>query len=580
MNKTLVFLWVLFVSGLCLTSCRHKSVLPALQRADSLTYTFPDSAISLLQQLKDTVESLPRSEQMYYHLLTVKADDKAYVLHTSDSLITKVVDYYEKSGDEHRLPEAYYYAGRVYSDLNDAPQALDYYQRAAELLQDGNDYKLLRVVCSQMGELFMYQEVYEEAMKHYGLAYQYSLLTNDKRATVLNMCYVGLSHMAFGRADSAIICYQKAFQLAQEYGQKRLIDKTLSSLADIYQQTGQYELALKSFRMLDAEQKEIIGNLSVAGDLYYDLGMMDSALYYYNRLLETDDIYAQRAANKGCANVARAKGEYHKALEYMEHYICWDDSIKSVTNSESIRRQHTLYDYQLREEENYKLKANNAKQKRVNTYILFLMVLLAMSFVIYVQYSKWRSLMLRTRLEKLATLKEEQYKRSNQFIEENKRTIEQLERKLQDSNYENESMRNLLLAQKEQLLHLNNKVKVDIEEQSLAETALRQSDIYCKFYEASVNGEIKIEAKDWEQLRLSIDTCYKDFSKRLRAIYPMSDIELKISLLLKINISVTGIAHLTMRSKSAIVSARKKLYEKVFGEPGKAEQWDAFIAAL
>ena len=27
------------------------------------------------------------------------------------------------------LPEAYYYAGRVYADLGNAPQALDYYQK-------------------------------------------------------------------------------------------------------------------------------------------------------------------------------------------------------------------------------------------------------------------------------------------------------------------------------------------------------------------------------------------------------------------------------------------------------------------
>ena len=60
----------------------------------------------------------------------------------------------------------------------------------------------------------------------------------------------------------------------------------------------------------------------------------------------------------------------------------------------------------------------------------------------------------------------------------------------------------------------------------------------------------------------------------------MSDIELQICLLLKANISTTGIAQLTGRSKSAIVSARKKLYEKVHNEKGKPEQWDAFIVSL
>ena len=62
------------------------------------------------------------------------AADKAYMRHTSDTLIRQVVAYYEDGADPWLLPEAYYYAGRVYSDLGDAPQALDYFERAAEAL--------------------------------------------------------------------------------------------------------------------------------------------------------------------------------------------------------------------------------------------------------------------------------------------------------------------------------------------------------------------------------------------------------------------------------------------------------------
>ena len=99
--------------------------------------------------------------RMYHRLLTIKAADKAYVRHTSDSLIKKVVAYYEDDGDKSLLPEAYYYAGRVYRDLGDAPQALDYFEQAADALPLQGQEVLAGKIYSQTGSLFFYQQMYD-----------------------------------------------------------------------------------------------------------------------------------------------------------------------------------------------------------------------------------------------------------------------------------------------------------------------------------------------------------------------------------------------------------------------------------
>ena len=195
------------------------------------------------------------------------------------------------------------------------------------------------------------------------------------------------------------------------------------------------------------------------------------------------------------------------------------------------------------------------------------------------QYNKREKLQLATQLDKLNQIKEEQYRNSSQFIEENNRKIAELESALEQSNENSNELKQLLIAQKEQIMLLNSQAEATLKEQSLAEIALRQSDIYNKFHEAA-NGNGTIDSKDWEILCTAVDHYYKDFTTRLRSIYPISDMEKKICLLLKIGISVTGIALLTGRSKSAIVSARKKLYEKTHDETGKPEQWDAFIQKL
>ena len=109
--------YVLLACCLCLCACREGRYPRVLLQADSLAEVAPDSALRLLDGWADSVPTVPERVRMYYRLLTVKAADKAYITHTSDSIIRPVLDYYEQEGDRRLLPEAYYYAGRVYRDL-------------------------------------------------------------------------------------------------------------------------------------------------------------------------------------------------------------------------------------------------------------------------------------------------------------------------------------------------------------------------------------------------------------------------------------------------------------------------------
>ncbi len=96
---------------------------------------------------------------MYYQLLTIKARDKAYITHTSDSLILEVLHYYEKRKDKKHLPEAYYYAGRIYRDLGDAPQALEYFFKAIDVSSACMNYRLTSRINRQI-EPFIFIKKY------------------------------------------------------------------------------------------------------------------------------------------------------------------------------------------------------------------------------------------------------------------------------------------------------------------------------------------------------------------------------------------------------------------------------------
>ena len=99
-----------------------------MQQAEELMNTRPDSALHILEGMADSLAMLSDEAQMYYHLLTIQAKDKQYITHTDDSLINRIVEFYEDEGNDERLMMAYFYQGSTYRDMNDAPRALKAFQ--------------------------------------------------------------------------------------------------------------------------------------------------------------------------------------------------------------------------------------------------------------------------------------------------------------------------------------------------------------------------------------------------------------------------------------------------------------------
>lgn len=581
--KTLIqaLLQVVFLL-FCICSCHNKPYPKTIQRADSIVNIEPDSAVVLLKQLKDSISSEPKSTQMYYYLLSIKARDKAYIPHTSDSLILQIVHYYENKEDKKHLPEAYYYAGRICRDLGDAPQALDYFQKAIEVLEGSKDYRLFSRIYGQMGTLYMYQDIYDEALKAHKMTYHYATLANDSTAIIFNLRDIGDTFTGCNNTDSALYYYKKAYEQAKIVGNQHFIDIVQMGLASLYKQLKKYDLARKVLQSpLDNLTKERQNAIfAISADLYYQAENLDSAAYYYDQVIQLGNIYTTQTAHWGLAKIAKEGADYQTMLEHINQYEIYTDSIQKTTNTEIIHKMQSLYDYQLRVKENNLLRIQNAKQELWIIYIIFALIILIAFIIIYTQYNKRKKHLLKEQLAKLNNIKDGQYKKSSHFIEANNKRIQELEIQLESSTEQNSILKALLQAKKEQIIQTNSKIATDQKEQELAETAFRQSQIYSHFHIASNDDNMKLAKDDWQTLQIQIDSCYKGFTSRLRVLYPVSDIEMQICLLLKANLTTTGIAKLTGRSKSAIVSARKNLYEKIYGEKGKPEQWDTFIASF
>jgi len=102
---------------------------------------------------------------------------------------------------------------------------------------------------------------------------------------------MGRAYLSLKNTDSALICEQKAYDLAMETGNKKYLGSILLNFGRIQSAQDNKQLAIKYFRkaiVASAEQKYLRGvvasNLYLAG-LYEELGKRDSVFHCTNEAL-------------------------------------------------------------------------------------------------------------------------------------------------------------------------------------------------------------------------------------------------------------------------------------------------------
>ena len=211
--------------------------------------------------------------------------------------------------------------------------------------------------------------------------------------------------------------------------------------------------------------------------------------------------------------------------------------------------------------------------------ILIGIVLYAVLFVVTVQNSRRKVIVLQDRLDKIRMMQAQQEAQSQQSIAQNEEKIRELEtllRKLGDEN----SLLRLELEEKKATLAYNNKVAIiENEKRQQAETVIFSSDIYHRIQEC-LNGGRSLSHHDWTALAEMVNSIYTGFTEKLYSLYRMSEQDYHVSLLIKVRVQPKDIALLTAHSKESVASTRSRLYSKVFGKKGSSKDWDDFVLTL
>ena len=533
MKKNIVFLLILIpIIWISCDGMGHQTI--DFRKVENLMPQHPDSALMLLEQIENK-ENLSRKDKAHYSLLLTEAEDKTYVTHTTDSLISIAADYYEKTDDLGRKAKAWYYKGRINQDLGHPLKAQEYYLKALRDEEKIEDHALLGRIHNHIGMLYAYQKVYEKALPFQKKAVENFHLINDSTGQVFALRDLGRTFLMLGLQDSSIICNQKAIALMR----KRIIPSVYTELAGLYIDRQRMEEAhglLRTSLQNVAKPQAKYPVYLVLGELYKKSGQIDSARFYLQACINSAPLPETRAGGLfHLKEIALEKGQWEQAALLSKQYELLKDSIEQGKNAESIRNVQAFYSYNEIEQDLWEARLYASKQKSFYSLLITAcLFLLTVALLRFIHYRRERKNLLqrlkaneeqiqrneqtlknisdvkdslqneiqiyKTTERQLSKEKDEQLKRTNEEIRQKIMQLEKL------SHTKDELEKNLLTLRSENS-NLKKREQAREEERKKIEESerLQNERLYDKF--RSPAGWEPTDT-DWHKLFISVDKLY------------------------------------------------------------------------
>ena len=569
--RKIVHYIILFVAACMLLAACGRRATDAerlLARIDSLADVNPDSADVLLKPTA-ALALKGRENEEVCKLLRIKTDDKLYrpVTHYRDTIL-QLIDYFEHhpkvlpsllGSTGPALP--YLYAGRIFADLGDAPQALDYYQQALDVQPDipssigksSEELSLAKqrgLLHSLIGTIFVYQNLHYEAITSMQEANRSALQSKDTLDIIFNYRDIAGQYKFLENNDSSLSYYEKALYLAQESHNSNMCNDISLQIADLYNKMKDYSKAhhFVQASLCDIDSANISATYCIAADIYLNLGQKDSAYVFLQNLLKYGNVFGKQYAYRELSNIAIQRNDLLASKTYFRQYKLLDDSIRSRDNAETVARMHAAYNYQKHVKEAQRLKeANTLRGWLICLGILVLLVLLFLLLWVRAQ-ARERKL----RLQELHRIHEELQAKYALLTED----------KANDHSYASR------LAQLEK-----EKIWVNTRR-------IQESDVFKKLLQDSTCAVSNQEI--WDEVERVVNEAYPGFSDRLRLLLPrISAKEKQVSLLLKAQLTHQLIAEIICETQNGESNIRRRLSKKLFpSETPSSSKFDDFIGSL
>ena len=575
----IVIITVLFL----LVSCDgNRFVDSKMASADSLMDVCQDSAqtaLAMLDSLKAQKPDMSKAQQMHYDLIYAKAMNKSFVDFTTDSVMKRVVAYYDKHGSMNERMLAYYLLGCVYRDLQDAPASLDNYYKAVELADTTSascDYALLARIHGAMGDLYSVKSSPLMMIKEAKLAAKYAWMAKDTLAAVVAYRNQVGGYYDLDNSDSVLSISLKAHHFCRKNGLVTEMYHGLNAIIDVYINRKDYKRAGYYIQMMRQNADQFITPNQVRrgsellyyniGRYYCGIGKVDEGIGYFHKILTADHItFTHKEATYGGLHTAyQLKGIPDSISKYAQLFVNANDSSYRHSTVESMYNIQSMYDYQHYQQR--ALKAQTENQLLWLSMALSVVVLIFVAVVVFLYIRKQMKL----RKAVLVGINADY----NKVLDEYKRSVADL--KMIENNFEQYRQKKEQEIQQMNLA-LNSFHQVGENENWMTEISLLDNELVNHFH-AQANGvSCKISDSEWEKLKSLVEKQQPDFIRFISAPGKgLTDREYLVAILVKLHFIPSELSLLLGVGSQQITNIRSKINSKLFGKGG-AKTLDANI---
>lgn len=554
-NKYTSRFLIIFIGLLFIASCNRQRYPQALREADTLLYYHHnDSAAALLKAFgKDTAKA-DKSVKMYYTLLSTALKDKQFILLKDLSVPPKLIDYYESHGSQEKLARAYFYMGCTYRDLNDALNAIKYYQKAEEVALKINYYRLLEAINRERGDLLGRQFRYKEAARNFIRYHKYVILSRDSFCLPTAQVLLGQAYGLLQDRGRSLWHLRKAVDLAEKSGDKHQIENATYVLA-------RQLLIFNCYH--EARPFLAYYNDAQLARYYNGIGRPDSVILYGKRQLAADsnDLLSRMLAYDLLSGVYADRKDYVKAYENLHQAALLNDIIDSVSVTNEIVRMKSLYNYQLVNKEKQRLEIKHHRDSLVIAIGISSFVVIVLLLVIFYQYQ-----LNRKKQEKFAYIA--QIREADFQLNQLKLNIRHHEEEIKTLQQEKDVQENEIVIHKQALQQL------ETEKNRLYGWLFRQSPVYRKIQklEQQKDEEEKhravMKTVDQQELQKVLFGIYKEYIEQMKSLYPkLTDEDLRYLCLQQAGIDNLTIALCFGYTNTHTINQRKyRLKERMKGD--------------
>lgn len=595
MDKVLLLILIMVLVG-CNQSDKFDD---ALNRADNIMEARQDDAkvsMSMLDSMRPQLAEMSKTQRMRFHLLYSKAMNKGYVDFTSDSIMLKVVDYYDRHGSDYEKMTANYLLGCVYRDLGDAPTAIKYLNEATNYEEaDKKSYRMLAHIHNQIVELLEKQTLYNNTISELDIARHYALLAGDTVDAITLLSLKTPTYMFNNNTDSAEKIVDSCINMYMASGYHQCAAQ-ISGYGLIYLiQQGHLDKARERMAMYEKESGYFHHGEIVAGkEVYYyfkglyflGVGDTDSAETLFRKCLKyKDDLNTLNGAYHGLSLLYDKIGPADSTAKYALLAYEANDSSYQRDMAEKLISQQALYNYSRHQEAALKSAKKTATLQKWLFGTLFILIALVCS-TLYVFRKKKRTVqkrmaMMQERYETEKTLLQREMEEMNALLEEKQSLLESkynlLERKKKELDIEIGKREQSIAALQERVAEYER--DMNIKDIAVMEDEIQSAPVKDDFSYYLKNVSEQPSSKDWDRLiRFSKNKLLKLYV--MLRNYNISERELRICILTRLMFKPKEIAVLVGCRFPEVSLTRSRLLKKIYGIDGKASDFDKRIMLM